>query len=534
MTPDERVDAQTRALLKRFRKTLKREGVAAALELLALPMLEAAERGPEYGAEYRRRVTRDDPLAFALIYMRHHLRGKAEGSPVTLSEVHLAWVEAARQWLKPSVEPYAQRRAEVAPRETGKSTWWFLILPAWAAAHGHATFAAAFADTGTQAETHLASFKSELDNNLLLREDFPDLCAPKTRGRGTVEADRVSLYHARSGFVFAAAGMDSSNLGLKVGARRPDLIILDDIEPHEARYSAALAAKRLDTLRSAILPLNIYARVIFVGTVTMQGSIVHQLVEAARRPETAAEWVREEKVAARHFPAIMANADGSRRSAWPEKWSLAFLESIEHTRTYAKNYANDPLGADGDYWSADDFVRDELPGITRRVLSVDPAVTTKASSDFTGLAVVGWQPPRAGSKGPGRCRVEAALEVKLGPDALRDKVLELIERHDVGLVLVETNQGGELWPRILWGLPVRVKPVHQSVKKEVRAAAVLVHYQRGRVLHAPGLTRLEGQMVAFPNAPHDDMVDAVGSGVAYFLERKRRTGGVAIEQGAYT
>jgi hypothetical protein len=42
--------------------------------------------------------------------------------------------------------------------------------------------------------------------------------------------------------------MDSSNLGLKVGDARPDLLILDDIEPHEARYSAGLKAKRLDTL----------------------------------------------------------------------------------------------------------------------------------------------------------------------------------------------------------------------------------------------------------------------------------------------
>ena len=62
----------------------------------------------------------------------------------------------------------------------------------------------------------------------------------------------------------------------------PDLLILDDIEPHEARYSAALAANRLATLREAILPLNIYAHVILVGTVTMQGSIVHQIVRYSR------------------------------------------------------------------------------------------------------------------------------------------------------------------------------------------------------------------------------------------------------------
>lgn len=486
------------------------------------------ERVPAYTSpDARRLLTRDDPLAFAFTYLSHHLKSKEPGAPVTLSEVHLEWAERAKGWLEPVTEPYADRHADVAPRDIGKSTWWFLILPLWAAAHGHVRFAAAFANTPEQAETHLASFKSELERNPLLRVDYPELVTPKTRGRGTTEADRVSLYHAKSGFVFAASGMDSANLGLKVGNQRPDLIILDDIEPHEAKYSAKLAAKRLDTLRSAILPLNIYARVEAVGTVTMVGSVIHQFVEAAKPAGKPEAWVAEERFIAHHYLAIATNDDGTRRSTWPAKWSLEFLESIEHTRTYAKNYANDPLGADGDYWTADTFERDEVEGITRRVLSVDPNVTQKESSDFTGLGVVGWAPAA------GKCLVEYATEVKLDPAALRLKVIELIEEFDVGLVLVEVNQGGDLWLTILWGLPVKVKVIHQSVKKEVRAASVLNHYQRHRVKHVDGLTKLEGQMVAFPNAPHDDIVDAVGTAVSYFLDKRKPKRQATATQASY-
>lgn len=507
---------------------------------LLRPHLERLAKLPDEPtrAEYRRRVTKADPLLFALLYLRHHLRDDA--GRITLSEVHLEWVERAKGWMQPVHEPMSDRHSETAPRETGKSTWWFTLLPMWAAAHGWVRFAAAFANTPEQAETHLATFKSELDNNALIRHDYPELVEPKTRGRGTTTADRVSMYHARSGFVFAARGIDTATLGLKVGTARPDLLILDDIEPHEARYSASMMTKRLDTVVSAILPLNVRAHVVIVGTVTMAGSIVHQLVKSAQGipldPVDEA-WIIEQRIVAHHYPAIVIGDDGARRSVWPEKWSLDFLESIEHTRTYAKNYANDPRGADGDYWTLDDIKTGDLPGVTRVLVSVDPAVTTKGSSDYTGLAVIGWQPPpRDKPNAPGKCIVLEVKQVRKIGAALRLEVLDLLSKHNGGLVYVEVNQGGELWGTVFHSMPVKVKTVHQTESKETRAADVLDHYQRDRVLHAEGadLRDYEGQLVAFPRAPHDDMVDAAGSGIRYFLNRNRRRKGPKVSATAST
>ncbi|KND45376.1 hypothetical protein [Streptomyces stelliscabiei] len=468
--------------------------------------------------EGRRTLTRLDPLLFALTYLRHHLKDTA--GRISFGDAHLDWCRAGRRWVRPPSEPAAERDAYIAPRNTGKSTWWFLLLPMWAAAHGHVRFAAAFAASATQAETHLATFKREIDNNALLRRDYPDLCSPAKRPSGANVADTQNMYVAKSGFVFAARGIDSSSLGMKVEEKRPDLLLCDDIEPDESSYSAELARKRRTTLVDAIFPLNVYARVVICGTVTMPGSIIHQLVRAAKGVQ-AEEWVREEGIRAHHSLPIVQRPDGTERSMWPAKWPMTYLAETRHTRSYAKNMANDPLAADGALWTPEDF---RYPGedgpdpATHMMLSIDPAVTAKKSSDFTGLAVVSWSVQRQ------RCTVHAAWAVKLTPGPLlRDRVLAILDEFpQIGLILLEVNQGHDTWLSVLHHMPVKVKPVSQSEPKFARAEGVLNHYQRGRVLHARKLPELEQQMCTFPKGPNDDMVDAVGSAVRRFIPAAKK------------
>jgi phage terminase large subunit-like protein len=477
-----------------------------------------AHGDPKIRSEARQIYSRLDPTFFSATYLRHHLRD-AQGR-ITFGDAHLDWCRAARAWVRRPVEPGKDRDAYIAPRNMGNSTWWFLILPMWAAAHGHVRFAAAFASSATQAETHLATFKRELDGNALLREDYPDLCNPAKRPGGGNVADTQSMFIARSGFVFAARGIDSSNLGMKVEERRPDLILCDDIEPDESSYSPDQARKRRTTLIDSILPLNVYARVVISGTVTMPGSIVHQLVKHGRGVETA-EWVREEGFSAHYTPPIIKRYDGSERSVWPAKWPLSYLKEIEHTRSFAKNYANDPMGADGDLWIPDDFryPGDEGPDpVTHMMLSIDPAVTAKRTSDFTGLGVVSWSAQHQ------RCTVHAATAVKIQPGPLlREKVLAILDEFpQIGLILIEVNQGQDTWQAIFHDMPVKVKTVNQTEPKFTRAEGVLNHYQRGRVIHARRLRELEEQMCAFPKAPNDDLVDCVGSAIRRFIPNKPR------------
>lgn len=507
---------------------------------------------PEHRRAARVELTRDDPLLFALVYLPHHLRGEDTGGRITMSRFHLDLCEQARGWAAPSGLKQ-HRDAWVAPRESGKSTWLFLCLPLWAAAHGHRRFVLALADAASQAEQHLANLTLELDTNELLQTDYPDLCAVASRER--VEraiSDNRGLTMRRDGTVFAARGLDSKMLGMKVRNRRPDLIILDDVEPQGARYSPTLVPKRLAAIRETILPLNQRARVVLSGTVTIAGSIVHQLVQTVTTSEEPEAWIAAEGFRVHYYDVLDVDpVTGEQRSLWPEKWPLDWVLAQLGDPAFELNMRNRPVAGVGTFWEPDDIAYahptlgcpqcredtvagplftgkqplDHDPEFGNTVLSIDPAVTRGATSDYTGLAVLSRAPDN-----DRRWVFVRHAERRRISSKLRERVVQLLSEYpDIGLVYVETNQGGDVWAELLDDLPVPVREKHQTEPKPVRAARAHRLYRRGpRVFHTRPLPAVEDEMLNYPNGLHDDTLDAVASGVLYFLEgvtKPRRSAG---------
>jgi phage terminase large subunit-like protein len=214
---------------------------------------------------------------------------------------------------------------------------------------------------------------------------------------------------------------------------------------------------------------------------------------------------------------------------WPEKWPTTYLHGIRHTRSFAKNFLNEPVATDGEYWQPGTYRYGTLDGITRQVLSVDPAVTTKTTSDFTGIAVVGYSPTAR------QAVVRHASHVKLRGPALRQKVLDILEDFpETTHILVESNQGGETWLDTFHSMPVPVKALPaEKGSKEVRQALTLNHYQRGRVLHEKPLPELEAEQCGFPRAPHDDIADAVSAPVNRLLRARKKKPGATARSASY-
>jgi len=484
-------------------------------------------------SKFRKFITKNDPLMFAVVYLEHHLYEKDMGQSlydVSLCEFHLDLIEYAKTLTKPvgQLRPKEMRDTFIAPRQSGKSTWIFTIIPLWLAAHGHKGFIAAFGDSAEMAEKHLYTFKQELRENELLRQDYPDLCKPKEEG------NRALLFNANAiqmnnDFIFMAKGADSAALGMKLGAKRPDFLLFDDIEKGESNYGPTEIKKRRETLVSDLFYLNSWAPVAIVGTTTMPGSLIDQMRkvgdELSKYEDDPADfrdsldpelrWVVDENFRIHYWPVIMTDEEGNESSLWPERWTMDELNAMRHTRDFAKNMMNRPVSAEEGLWTDEDISYGECKdGYKHIVLSVDPAVTTKKRSDFTGLSVIAAGMDK-------RIYILHSEQVKMNSEQLNTHLANLIEEWNVDVVFVEVNQGGDLWRQVFKDLKARYRTIRQKEKKELRAQRAYDIYQKGVVFHRARFPSLEEQMLAFPNVAHDDVLDSMTSGVLYF----KRPGG---------
>lgn len=486
-------------------------------------------------SEGRRLVTKHDPLMFAAVYLPHKLYDSSFETiaDVSLNDFHLDVIEYAKSWTKRLDIKNKQHDCFIAPRMTGKSTWIGHILPLWAGAHYHKRYLLMFSDNDTQAQRWLMNFKMEIDNNDLLREDFPEFAGITKKG-GKDYLDNRNVTMRGNGFIFQVAGADSNVLGANINGQRPEVLLFDDIEPSESNYSAHDARKRLNTVLSAHFYLNPAAIKAFIGTTTMPDSIIDQMrkvgesekvyraeqdwdVEGFRASlDPDYRWVVDHGVVTHYWPAIV-QTDESEESLWPEKWTIDYLNSQRGTREFLMNMMNQPVSLDGGYWAEDDIVVDEPESYGNTLISVDPAVTTKRTSDYTGICVM--------SRGSDdRFYVRHAEQVKYTSTELRAHVEILIKEYNAKVLYVETNQGGDVWKDVFAGVPAKYVSVRQQEKKELRAAAAHNIYQQGKVAHVRHFPVLEEQMLAFPRAPHDDVVDAVVSAVLYFNKKTGRVG----------
>jgi hypothetical protein len=174
---------------------------------------------------------------------------------------------------------------------------------------------------------------------------------------------------------------------------------------------------------------------------------------------------------------------------------------------------------EGGMWSrkliADNRVY-KAPDLDRIVIPIDPAVTSKASSDETGMIPMG----RAGDT----CYVLLDCSLKATPDVWARKAVEVYHGLGADRIVGEVNNGGDLIETVIRTVDktVSYKAVHATRGKTIRAEPVLALCEQGRVKFVGEFPELEDQLCTYrPGEPSPDRMDSFVWGVTeLMLERE--------------
>lgn len=154
----------------------------------------------------------------------------------------------------------------------------------------------------------------------------------------------------------------------------------------------------------------------------------------------------------------------------------------------------------------DDHRVSSIPELTRIVVGVDPAVTSKSGSDDTGIVVAGIDKRMHGYiLGDYTCHTT--------PQKWAQEVIAAYHKHSADRIVGETNNGGEMVEHTLRtvdpGIPF--KAVHASRGKQTRAEPISAYYEQGRIHHVGSFPALEDQMCDWVPGVSDspDRVDAL-------------------------
>lgn len=378
-------------------------------------------------------------------------------------------------------------------------------------------------ETQDLADSHLGAIRSMIENPVL-KSYYPMFATPKISKEGHSKGWRHNRLYCGNGFVIDAIGLDTAKRGSKIMDNRPDFMIFDDIDGKGD--GPTITTKKIETITASLLPAgSVDAAVLFVQNLIIDTGVFAQLA----RPNPP--FMRN-RILSGPFPALYdfswhIDQSGKIIVDGTPSWAgidLAACQGIVEDigiTAFRSEYQHE-ITNDGSLFESVRFkhvANKDVPALWRRIVAVDPAVTSEDGSDSHGICV-------AGISDAGEFYVLDTWEKRVGPEFSLKKALYFAIKYGADKVIIEGNQGGDMWLDI-WDSVVEESGLHedripgvQIVKatsstgsKMERASQMLVDYELGKIYHvvddSSSYIGLEAALRRFPLRKPFDLVDSV-------------------------
>lgn len=327
----------------------------------------------------------------------------------------------------------------------------------------------------------------------------------------------IGEFTTQDGVSFTAVGAGQSPRGSKKEDRRPDLIIIDDIDTDEETRNEKRIQDKWEWIEQALIPtvdISENIRVMFCGNVIAKDCCITRAQQHADHVD------------------IVNLCDASGRSNWPEKVKqedIAYIQSKISYISFQKEYMNNPLSVGSVF---KDIIYDKLPDLGKYQLLVcytDPSFRESRKNDYKATVLVGKYKSEYHI-------VKAFVEQTTTANmvAWHYQIMDIVKNHACyyfmeanflqDIILQEFFKLGESAGRIV---PIRGDE-RKKPDKFTRIESLLEPLNRSRKLifnadlsADPHILRLEDQFKAFQpgSRAHDDGPDAV-EGAVWILNHK--------------
>ena len=426
--------------------------------------------------------------------------------------------------------PKNEQDGIAAPRGEAKSTLVTQLFTLWCIVTHRKHYILLVMDSIDQAYPMLEAIKAELEFNPRLAMDFADVC-----GQGRVW--QAGTVVTANDIKVQVAGSGKKLRGLRHGAFRPDLVILDDIENDEQVRNPAQRDKLEIWLKSAVLHLGGVGQkfdVVYIGTILHYDSVLNRTLHnpmwhsmkfkaMLAFPERMDLWDEWEAIlrnngnagaamAQAFYEANKAEMERGAQTSWAARGVLDLMKirARDGHEAFDSELQNDPVSSENAPFANAMKFWTELPPDLVYFGALDPSLgKAGASRDPSAILVGGYQ------RSTGKLFVVAAQIKKRLPDLIIEDVIRLHQQYRCALWFVETVQFQEFLKDELVkrsaarGCPVPARAVKPIADKLLRIETLQPHMANGLIwLHDTQATLIE-QLRHFPKAAHDDGPDAL-------------------------
>lgn len=403
------------------------------------------------------------------------------------------------------------RVAVAAPRSHGKSTAGTLSFGLASALFGASRFVIVVGATEDLAVKQLGEIKTELTDNEDLKETF------NIKGFSKDNEGEFICHTGTHSFKMMAKGAEQKLRGLKWSNKRPDLILIDDLEEDEAVMNQERRIKLRNWFMNALLPLGSdHCKIRMVGTILHLDSLLNRLLKNKT-------WHTALFKAHRAF-------DDFSEILWPEKFSEQRLRDLRdnfihegNASGYSQEYLNTPVATVDQYFRPSWFLPMEISdhGKPKRYYaSIDLAISKKDHANKTSVSV-------GGLDNDNMLHIVYNEADKLDSKEIIDLMFKIHEIYEPEVFLVERGAIEKtLLPflneeMLKQGIYLNLEFYTPVTDKPSRARAFQARMKAGGVKfdkESEWWPELENEMLTFPRSASDDRVDSTTS-IGFLLDK---------------